>query len=330
MFGDACLYINDAVKPCTSYIKGGYCTRNDQFRCIEFIRRHEPTLSFTSIKDYAQCHRKFYLAHVQGLEPIEKNRALTLGSLAAIIIGMLHASIDKDTAVNRYKTLINAEIEKTIDPEDGESVGDLSLWAMKAMFDAYIENDIHSLKGVTEKRFLWNEPGYPRVKGFIDLVDIYGFGHEFKYTQSPDWYDRFTMQDQLSSYFVGDPEIIRFDLHLLAYPTIRFKKSETITQLYERTKNQIVKASTAVYFIHRSYWREEFDLNAYKNKAKMVCEEIMKYLDMAAESNMDPMYPFYQDFSSCKCPFECDFIDICRTGVVPYNLFRKKVSVQNP
>src|SRR4030067_1408697 len=201
MFDEACPYINDAVEPCTSYLKGGFFSRNDMFRCIEYIRRHEPTLSFSAIKDYTQCHRKFYYAHLQGLQLIEKSKAMEMGSIAAQIIGLLHSKGAEETAVEQYRKIISDTISNTMDPDDSDSVGDLSLWAMKAMFDAYIELDFHTLKGETEYRFLWNEPEFPRVKGFIDLYDTFGIGHEFKYTGIPDYYDRFTMNDQLSSYF---------------------------------------------------------------------------------------------------------------------------------
>ncbi len=326
MFGQ-CPYINDVVKPCTSYVKGGFCSRPDLFRCLEYIKVHEPAISFSAIKDFTQCHRKYWYAWGQGIELIEKSRALRLGSMADQILSCLHDSRNvglNPTPEEQYTKMINAEIEKTIDPEDSDSVGDLDLWKMKALFDGYIELDRHTLKGITQHEFRWNEVEYPKLHGYIDLtLREDKFGDEFKYTNNPDWYsERWNMNDQLSAYFIGMPDLEQFRVICLVPPALKMKKNETITKFYARMREDVIQRSITAYFITTTFWRSEFDLEAYKRKAKMVSEEIMHYIVQDPIKLADP---FYQNLSACYSPYECDFIHICRSGVMPENLYKKRL-----
>jgi hypothetical protein len=324
MFDTVCPDLNDTIKPCTFYIKGGHCSKDNHFRCTEYIRTHEPSMSYSMLVDYTQCHRKAFHGWIEGRQLIEPSWPLRLGSLASRILGMLHDEAQAETAVQAYQELINTEISSTIDQEDPENVGNMSLWAMKVLFDAYIAHDVHIQKGIPEYEFRWTLPEYPKLHGFIDLVMVnQNRGWEFKYTSSPDYYNLFTMHDQLAAYFIGLPSLQSFRTCLLVAPVMKFKKGETITQLYERNLEQVTKAFFHHHYITDTYYRSEFNLTEYADKAKMVAEEIQRYIQLAASGTHSLEYYFYQNRRSCSYP-RCDFYDICSTGGVPENLYKKR------
>lgn len=315
--------MDDTVKPCVSYILGGMCSRPDMFRCLEFIKMHEPSLSYSALKDYSQCHRKFWHGWIEGRELIEKKRPLRLGSLADDILQILHSNKKSETAVSEYRGIIETKISESIDEEDPEKqYGDLDFWRMRALFDAYIEKDVHTMKGDTQYEFRWKVPGYPKIHGFIDLKEN-RIGHEYKYTTNADYYSHmFNVREQLMSYFIGAPEIEGFRLHAIVNP-VNFKlhKDESIQAFYDRVKVDIKRRLGTVYHLTYNFWRTEFNLQEYMDKAKMISEEIMRYI---VADYPDPKYPFYQNTQACHQPFECDFFPICNSGVMPENLYKKR------
>lgn len=77
-------------RPCTSYIKGGLCSLPQFYRCIEYIRRNEPTLSYSAVRDYVRCKRCYYYSNIMGIQAIEKSYPLKLGETASKILDNLH------------------------------------------------------------------------------------------------------------------------------------------------------------------------------------------------------------------------------------------------
>lgn len=322
IFGGICEDQCDAPgQPCAHYVRGGYCTLGNHFRCPEFILHNEPPLSFSAIDTYSQCHRKFQLGWLIGLELIEKSWAIKLGTHAATILGWLHNSqIEIPAAVELYKDYIESLIKETTDPEDSErKYGHPDIWKMKAMFDAYIKLDFHTMRGITEYEFRWNEIEVPKVHGFIDLVELVTyekhFGYEFKWTGNADHYGRFQNGEQYMSYFIGDPKIERITNRCFVPPLVSPKKatkkqsSESIFDFYQRVYDDVIQMNKTKYFIDRTYWKSEFDLEAYKVKAKRVAMEIMRYIDEGGNE------PFYQNRKACMSPFRCDFLPVCENDI---------------
>lgn len=320
IFGGICEDQCDAPgQPCAHYVLGGYCTLGNHFRCPEYIVHNEPPLSFSAIDTYSQCHRKFYWNWLVGIEVIDKSWAVKLGSHAAKILDWLH-DVNTENAVQLYEDYIQDLIRETTDPEDEEKkYGHIDIWKMKAMFDAYIKLDFHTVKGITEYEFKWNELEIPRVHGFIDFVHLVTydehFGYEFKWTGNPDNYGKFENGEQYMSYFIGDPKITRMTNRCFVSPHVSPKKatkkqsSESIFDFYQRVYDDVLQTNLTKYFIDRTYWRSEFDLDAYKAKAKRVAIEIMKYID---EGSIEP---FYQNRKACRNPFICDFLRICENEI---------------
>ncbi len=331
---NSCPHLNMAVKPCVSYLKGGFCSRDDMFRCPEYMKSiGEVPLSHTAIKNYCQCHRKFYYSGIRGLQLIEPSWQIRQGQRASIILGWLHnRDIPTEEAVQKYQAFIMSELEESRNLEEPEDTGDLIIWAMKAMFDVYIEMDWHTLKGQTEYEFRWTDPEYPHVHGYIDLATLehkdldssrMGRGIEFKWTGSPQWYQKFHMEDQLMSYFIGAPTLQSFEVRLFVPPIMKFKKGEKMSELFERTRESVKQQLVTERILSNVYYRNEFNLEEYKVRARMIAAEILRYFQMS-ETMDNPEYAFYQDKTACYTPVECDFMKICKYGIMPENLFKKR------
>ena len=312
---------------CSHYIKGGFCSLQNHFRCAEYVVRNEPKLSYSAIDTYSSCHRKFYWSQMVGIESIQKSWAMKLGSCASVILGWLHDErIPIDQAVQKYRDYIEELIQQTMDPEDSELIyGHIDVWKMKAMFNAYVKLDLHTVRGITEYQFKWSEPGFPKVHGYIDLVQLLTYenhiGFEFKWTSNADNYTKLTEGDQLITYFLGDPAIERMTLRCFVPPLLRQKnatkkeKGESMLDLYERMYQDILSKNIYKYFIDRSFWRSEFDLEAYKIKASMIAKEIVSYIKDGG------MERFYQNKRACFHPFVCDFLRVCENEIrEPWNM----------
>jgi hypothetical protein len=324
LFNRICKDQSDAPNvPCSHYILGGFCTLGNHFRCPEYIVHNEPPLSYSAINTYSSCHRKYYWQQLVGLEKIDKSWAMQLGSHTSTILGWLHNStMEISDAVNFYNDYIEALLKETTDPEDEERIyGHVDIWKMKAMFDAYIAlGYFHQERGITEYEFRWNEIEYPRVHGFIDLVQLITpekhTGYEFKWTGNPDNYGKFINGDQYAAYFIGDPKMELMVNRCFVPPDMRPRRAtkkqsaESIFDFYQRVYDDIIQMNVHKYFINRKFWVSEFDLGAYQNKAKRVAQEIMRYID---EGGIEP---FYQNTSNCLNPFRCDYLQVCENDIL--------------
>ena len=64
--GITCPDHNNTKKPCYYFIKDGFCSKKDRFRCIEWLKRNS-MLSYSSISKYNRCKRCFYYSYIEGL-----------------------------------------------------------------------------------------------------------------------------------------------------------------------------------------------------------------------------------------------------------------------
>ncbi len=79
---NTCEYMkSENHKPCRYYIKTGLCSRADMFRCIEYIARFEPVLSYSGVNHFMKCPRLYYLADIKGIQLKEQYQsdALKIG-----------------------------------------------------------------------------------------------------------------------------------------------------------------------------------------------------------------------------------------------------------
>ncbi len=304
-----CPDIDRGISPCAHYILGGHCTLDKHFLCLEYLRHNAPTLSYSSMKEFISCHRKFWYGHIMGLTLKEKSIRLLMGSIADKILQGLHSSTSNYDHESVLKTYINDN--RSGDPDDP---GIAELWAMLGLFNGYVLKEFHAMKGITQFAFKWQEPEYPTLRGFIDLAILEDkIGYEFKYTKNADWYRKYNISDQLCAYFIGAPSLERITLRAISVPLQRLGANEQPWDYADRIRKDFMRRP--FHYVHdQSYWRSEFDLTSYMNRAKMIAKEIVSYSDMGIDA-------FYMNApTACFVPL-CDFLSICENGVISEEIY---------
>jgi hypothetical protein len=302
-------------KPCVNSVgeKHSFCDLPETFRCTEYIRHNEPTLSYSTIKD-SICKRKLYHSYIQGIQLIVKPLPMKLGEIASNFIDYLHSS----------KHVESPNLDKLRDSE-----GNLpyQVMAMLGLFKGYKEKEFDTMKGITQSYFKWSEDGYPIIHGYMDL-EIYdeSIGYEFKYSARPDAYkSKFIIQDQISTYFMGNPSLKRITMRVIQVPQLKLSKNESLIDYRDRVYRDFL--ARPMYYIHdTSFWRNEFDYDQLREKYKMIASEIQRYIEMGG------MKYFYQSNGPQTCFGEgtgkgisvCEYLKICESGVVSDQLYKKR------
>ena len=309
MISNVCEHIeSEANKPCKYYIKTGFCSRDDMFRCPEYISRFEPTLSYSGVNNFLRCPRQYYHSNIKGLQLGEQHHsdALKMGK---------HV----DTAL-------------TVDPEFEVPVKDKSeLWVAKvqAILVAFYNIFPEVLTGYTgQKEFYWQEDGHPQVHGFIDLAKADHFV-ELKCTSRPDFYTNpYWIHDQMGTYFLSNPNYQYGIVWVIRGPQLKQSgnfRDETLEDYKDRCIRDMLKRP-AYYFSGYSkssksfgvkFYRSEFDLDALRKRYKWVATQIRK----CVQSDY-----WYQNRTQCLYPFKCDYLNICETGGISEDIYRYRRS----
>ena len=301
-------------KPCLWYVSGGFCKLPMLFRCTEYLRVHEPVLSYSSMNSFV-CPRKYYWSNIAGLEPVEKALPLEMGTVADKLLQIIHGQNDPVDFAGFFAPYRDDKEE-------------LKPWqyAMWGLFEGYASNDrFNGLKGNCQVEFNWRENGYPQIHGFTDLVTIGEdqIGYEFKYTQRPESYTKFTVSMQLATYFIGSPHLQRITLRAIQVPMLKQSAKETGVQYKDRVKLDFCGRPNH-YINDTHYWRTEFDLGEVKERAKRIASTIRLFINQGGKEG------FYQQIGphTCFSPSRCNYLNICESGVVSENIYRKRGNKQ--
>ncbi len=302
---------NSFKNPCDKYLKGGYCTLPFQFRCIEYIRKNEVKMSYSSMLDASACKRKYYYSAILGIELVKPPIRMQMGRIASDLLDVIHNQGSSYVQIDRYF--------------DQFAIGDdelnNELAAARGLFKAYIKLPASEMRGKTQCHWEWSEDGYPKLHGYLDVLEIETIGWEFKYTARPINFTKFTISDQLSTYFLGNPELQRMTLRTIQVPMLRRSKEEDIEDFAERITKDVL--SRPRHYVNDSnYWRNEFNLDEVKDKSKWLVAEIKEYADHG-------IYRFYQNRQACFFPSQCQFYQICDSGVISEQLYRKRENRKN-
>jgi hypothetical protein len=309
-------FLKGEGKPCAHSIgeKNDFCELPEAFRCTEWIRRYEPTLSYSTIRD-SYCKRKLYLSYICGYQLIVKPLPMRLGEIAGDFLNYYHDKDEKYPFPNLSKF------------EDEEGVLPVQLEAMTGLFRGYTTKEFDSMKGAVQPYFQWMEEGYPQIHGYMDLV-IYDekIGYEFKYSKRPEAYStKFIVQDQIATYFLGFPHLERITLRAIQVPDLRLGKNET-HEIYKERVYQDFMSRPLHYINDTNFWRSEFNKDELREKYKMIAQEILRFIELGR------MKYFYQSNGPNTCFGEttgmavnnCEYLDICTSGVVSEQLYKKR------
>ncbi len=305
---DVCSDLDNAKPPCAHYLVGGFCALTGHYRCQEWQKLNEPALSHSAIKDYTTCRHKYWLGWRCGWELIAPAVRLRMGKYASDCFDLIHSE-------KPYRQYLDDLIEEN--KEFDEYPAELA--ALDGLLKAYCANSKSEFRGQPQFEFRWNIPDYPKVHGYLDLVEYKDsskptIAWEFKYsTQDPSNWSRFILAPQLTTYFIGVPSLQRITARIIRVPQLRLGKEEKLDEFTERVYAD-VKSRPGHYFKDMNFWREEFDLQGWMETVRNLSREIgsLKY-----ESQ------YYQTGNRDNC-FKCDFRDICESGVVSETIYRKR------
>lgn len=308
-----CRDIDTSVSPCSWYIPGGFCNKDDVFRCIEYMKNNEMEISYSGLRNYVECPRKYYLNTIKGLQMVKPPIRMLAGRVMSECLDVIHDVTPTKTVLevlNKYKDMYQ-------DPDDTDKVV-VELCKIEGFIRAYIEHPVSEEKGKTQYEFKWRYgEGYPVIHGYMDMARCIdgkgGYGMEAKYTSHDNWL-KFVVYGQISTYFLGT-DLERIFLRLLKVPALKPKKGEGIKDYTERVYDE-VSGSIKGYVVDVNYWRSEFDLDMIREKYRVIANEIAGRLDGGEQA-------FYQTENQ-DSHFRCEYLPICSSGVISDQLYIKR------
>ena len=300
-----CEHRKTDILPCNWWDKEHkVCKHPKMFRCPEAIKANGAQLSHSSIQAYTRCRRCFYYYYILGLELIDKAVPLYIGEFGHGVLRKLHTP-DTNLNIDQY---IRDNFQKDESYELAQSV-----LQVKCLLEIYQESGLNEPKGEVEKEWIMNDPS---LTGYIDMVDDTR-GFEWKITTNPNYYTLYTMEDQLGTYFLGNPDKEKAFVRTFNRPTLRRGKNEKEKDYEERIK-QDVRRRPSHYFKEDTYYRHEINLEAVRKRAIYIMNEIQSLLNDTVED------AFYQNKSSCFNP-PCQYLSICQSqGIISYDLYKKR------
>jgi hypothetical protein len=240
---------------------------------------------------------------------------------------------------------IDGYITQGIVPNNG-SVQFEYLWEAKAYaiyeaFNALIGREQVDYSYQGQKEFYYQEDGYPRIHGFIDLHanDSSQF-IELKVGKNPKFYTNpFFMRSQLGTYFLSNPKYKKGIVWAIKVPQLmRTKqyKDESLGDYKDRCVRVMVSHPNdyfpgydadsktfgvtfyrTAYDIDENINQYEMGLEGLKNRYRMISWQIQKCAEMEY---------WYANGNSCLHPFECNYKRVCETGKIGMEIYeyRKK------
>lgn len=307
----ACEYLVNTIKqPCNYYIKTGYCSRPDRFKCEEYMSRFEFEISYSSMKLFERCPQAYYLSQIVGVESLTQSDPLKIGKYVDNVLAG------------------KPEMDSIEEIEEGEE--EKHIWLYKAM--AIVEGIKHYelntllLQYEKQKEFTINQDGIPHLHGFLDFA---GDDHfcELKVTGKPEIYkDRFMIEDQVATYFLSNQNYKYCIMFVVKSPELKPEKKEDIYRYYERCRKDVV-GRPYFYFgenfnarekiFGMRFYRNDFNLDNLIKKYQFVCDEIKMCIDRNY---------WMQRKSACLFPFLCGYKTICELdGKIPEKLYKHKI-----
>lgn len=314
--GRACIHLIKAKD-------NGLCTLPGHFECPEWKKRYRPkvnspfAMSYSRGRSWAKCSKLYHYEYRDRLQlkPEHQSVALRLGSLASKCLGYIHSKDQtglKNIAENVQDALQWVEEDKTV-----------PFLALETLMELYSGMDIANIKGEVEKEGVFTEDGYPPIHGFLDLAEHGSteddpiWGWEFKYSGRLSNWSKFILTPQLSTYFLCFPTMPRITVRVFRNPDLRKGAKEEVGEFLARLKTDIQRRPK-YYIEDMVFWREEFDLEGWKQVFRAIHRDILK-----AEEEGE--YSFYQNQTACFSPYQCNYYPICSTdGLIPEDMYERK------
>lgn len=305
-------------KPCDSYIKDGFCNSPQYFRCSEFLKHKEPTLSFSAVNTFMRCPKMYYFSNILGLQVKAEycSDALKIGS-----------------AVDGYITHIRTNFIL-------EQLWNAKVNAICKAFDILFNITDIDRNYSGQREFHYQEDGYPQIHGFIDLhANDNTHFIELKVGRNPDFYlNPFFMRSQLGTYFLSNPDYkygIVWAIRVPQLKSIGQFKDETLEDYKDRcVRDMLVRPnhyfpgynkSDNTFGIH--FYRTAFDIKEDENQYEMSLEGLKKrYRAMAWRIQKCAEVEYWDnDGTACLHPFECNYKRVCDTGKISDSIYEYRM-----
>jgi len=315
---NVCPDLDETRKPCLHYLKDGFCSRANHFRCIEFIRRKNPIVSYSSDGLWRKCRRAFWFNYIMGYQGLVVLYPLIAGSIWHTYAAWVHSG-DKGYLI---------KAERLMDEVDAEANNDIKL--IPVIVNVYA--DLYgALQGMPEQAKTVFHEGYI-VKSIVDLL-VYDAGgkeyeeiYDWKYTGSPDYYTFFTTEYQAGLYLLQYPTVQSITYRCVRKVQLRQGKNEEWDKFISRVKVDLRKRKKW-YFIDKKFYRSEYNFDRIEGELKASADEIRENIDKGIgffRQNRDACY-----FAPTKQ--WCEFLPCCEGDVTPDKLpeLYQKVNVED-
>ncbi len=298
----------------------GFCSCNDQFLCIEDIPARVPRLSHSSVSDFMDCRRLYYLKHIRGIEkiPARLGDALKMGVLWDAVVQMMIGELkpsDITDLVDKYE----------MDEKDVVA-------KVRGVYKAFKELDVKiDPFGKTQPRFML-PLHYPYTGTDFLITGVYDRLYdkhfvETKFSRNVEFYTSlYSIAPQVGTYFLANPNMEYCIMEVVRTPDLKSTRShegESDKDLEDRIRADVV-ARPAWYFkgwdaatktFGVKFYRSEFNLKEIEDRYA-AC-----YYEIADCAHRDA---FYKNHKRCLRPWKCEFIDICQFDNMSETQFRIK------
>jgi len=286
----------------------GKCQEPSQpyYYCIEYMKHKPWMLSFSSLKIWEQCPRKYYYTDILGIKRKEIYSSLPL-RLGSYFHGLHSQSqIPVYFAEDEIRGKFNIDI----------------LYKVMLELELYPPSIFHEME--VENRDI----GF---KGIVDLYSMDYFG-ELKLSAKPENYlNNWLAYDQLAYYFLLRRSVSYAYMLPVRTPALKEGKDED-NEMYKNRLYKDILSRPKFYFpeygVNRSqckwgrkYYAHEFDMELLKRKIAWHRDEIRYALNHGY---------FVQKFGNCTMYGNlCDYSPICESGEINEEVFEHKQSVNS-
>ena len=254
-------------------------------------------LSASKLRTFKACRRKYELAYIELLEPIQKEEDLEMGS-------NYHSNIEK--------LLKNEVIDEEI-----KNVDEAKIFAMTNAFEKYILPKLPKIKETEIKfEFVLDEEKEYKINGIIDALTEEGVVVEHKSSGTAldeKYIDRLNWDDQVPIYMLATGTNFCY-YTVCQKPTIRQKQNEDLNDFCNRCIEWYDENTEQKIGIFKVYRTIE-ELEEKRKELKMMCDEISNTKN------------FYKNQNNCSI-MSCPYASICLnydSSIEPIGFKKKEV-----
>lgn len=306
------------TKFCKHYINGlkdeaGFCNKPSQFRCIEALKTHLPSVSQSAVKMFCQCRWKYYQHYIKGIELRDEYQSLPI-KCGSIWDAFMDHEIKKPGVyfdVSEYKD------KYQLYPSD--------IAKLQALMKAYRDLGIQlPPDGTTQYQVFYNS-GDTIINGYTDIAYEDSIS-EVKLSASPDFHAKLeNIHLQVGTYLMTNPEWEYADMLVTRLPGTRTGKGKYSNESFEEFRLRVygdIISRPSYYFLGynkkgktygKRFYRGEFNFEHLERLYNIVLKDMRFCIDNDL---------FYTNMLSCHVPAQCGYMPIKKSGVISEKLYK--------